>query len=101
MIDDLREALAKATPEEAAQAFWAYSHGMIAGQAADASYFAEQVHIKNIAALIDALKAEKAAIVAWLREIATDPGSTNFRRQQALNEAADAIERGDHIKEAS
>lgn len=57
---------------EAAEVFWDRSHAEIAGQAADASWMAQQVHIKNIAQLIATTRAQgraeaQAEIVA-LRE---------------------------------
>lgn len=44
----------------------------------------------------DRAAAERAAIVAWLREVANGATGSHFR--STLIFAADAIERGDHAK---
>jgi hypothetical protein len=44
---------------------------------------------------------ERASVVAWLSQLASDAAETSFQSSILLSWCCDAVKRGDHVKEVT
>jgi hypothetical protein len=44
---------------------------------------------------------ERASVVAWLSQLASDAAETSFQASILLSWCCDAVKRGDHVKEVT